>query len=159
MSVLWWFLVGLHLSILQGWVAAHGWPWIDAGAALALFLGFHARIRAIPALLVAAGVARGVLLVGGPALHVLALGIPVAVLLPMRAVFFRRQPVWQVVAAAFLVVAVPRVGMFLAGLLQRPPPPPAPGAWHVLAAAVLVPAMVAVLMRLPPLRPCVEGVE
>jgi len=158
-SVLWWFLVALHLSLLQGWAAGVGLPWVDASAILALFLGFHARVDALPALLVAAGIGQGVLLVGGPALHVLALGIPIAVLLPLRGVFFRQRLLWQVLAAGFLVVSVPRVGGFLSSLLQRPMPPSAPDWWHLLPATVLVPVFVALMLRLPPLRACVEGHE
>ena len=71
---------------------------LDLGLAVCFVLALFARTRALPALLLAAAVGRSLIDDGSVALHFLALGVPVAVLLPARGVF--RGIVWQASAAA-----------------------------------------------------------
>lgn len=146
-----WFFVALPLLILDGQLAAWAWPIPALTLAVCLDLSLFVRARSIPGLLVCTALARSVLLGGDAALHVLVLGIPIAVLVPLRALLFRGHLLLQVAAAVFLTVTMPDV----AGLLDRLAPggaPPLPASWsQLLWAAVVVPPATAVLRRLPPL--------
>ncbi|MCA8943887.1 MAG: hypothetical protein KDB80_15090 [Planctomycetes bacterium] len=128
---------------------------LDLGLAVCFVLALFARTRALPALLLAAAVGRSLIDDGSVALHFLALGVPVAVLLPARGVF--RGIVWQASAAAFLALAVPRVGGFFArithtGLDAVEPSTVASVVW----AAILVPPVGWLMRQLPPLAAFVE---
>jgi hypothetical protein len=152
-----WFFVAPHLFWLDGVLATTAARVIDIGLAVALVLALSVRTAALPGLLLIAALARSLLYEGGIALHFLALGLPIAVLVPLRGVFFRASAVWQGAAAAFLAVAVPRVGMFFAartgaGALVDE----APGVLAVLGAMVLVPPTAWLLRSLPPLQSFAE---
>jgi hypothetical protein len=120
-------------------------------AALAcLWLAFFADRRAVPWLLL--GFALGRCLVDPASLPVqlLVLGIPVAVLLPLRTLFFGQRWVWQVVAAATCAVAVPRLAALCMRLFEQP------GGANLVDlvatgwAALSLPPLLFLLRRLPP---------
>lgn len=116
---------------------------------LCLFCTVHARSRTVAGLVLCAAAARAVVEDGGLALHVLALGVPVAALLPLRGLLYRRYA-WQCAASAVLAVALARLGSLL-GEVLRQPAAGAPLQWgHVLWAVLLAPPLVAVLRRIPP---------
>ena len=106
-----------------------------------------------------AGLARGVLLPGDAALHVLVLGVPVAVLLPARAVFFRGSTVLQCVAAAFLAVSTPKIAALLGRVTDQAPTALSVTIADVIWAALLVPPATWLLRRLPPLAQFQETSE
>jgi hypothetical protein len=109
-----WFLVALPFFLLDGWLAAAVPRAPDLALALGLFCGLFARPAALPAILASAALARSVVAPGGLALHLLVLGIPVAVLVPVRLWLFRRRLLLQLAAAAFLAFAVPALALWLA---------------------------------------------
>jgi len=154
-----WFLAALHLFLLEGFLGSLSVQWVDGGAVIALFLALHARPHAIPALLLGAALGRGVLVEGGVALHLLAVGIPVAVLLPMRAVFFRRQLLWQLVAALFLVFSVPRVAQLLGTVLRHDVAVVAPSGWQIVWAMLAVPLVAWALACVPLVARFVERTD
>ncbi len=148
----------LPLLVLDGVLGRSlGAPVLTLG--LCLFLATHARTSALPGLLIAVALARAVLVGGDLGLHVLALGIPIAVLVPMRAVFSRRHALWQLVGAAFLAVSVPHAFGLFGGLAQDLPPPQ-PLGWRGLAGAIAASPLVAwLLAHVPPLRWFRESAE
>jgi hypothetical protein len=154
-ALLVWFFVALPWFLLDGWLAA-SLPAPDLTLVLCLFLGLYARPRAVPLLLISSALARACLSGGGLGFHVLALGIPIAILLPGRILFFRLW-IWQVAGAVFLCFALPRIEGLLARLASSAPPPePAAG---LLACALLAPPAAWLLATLPPLKAFVERNE
>lgn len=119
-----------------------------------------ARTATLPGILACAAVARS-LLDGGPvALHLLTLALPVAALLPLRAVFVRRSLWRQIGTAAALAVLVPRIFGLFARLSATAVPMvhavPAPSLLTVGVAMVVVPLFGMLLGFLPPLSAFVE---
>ena len=154
-----WFFVALPLFLLDSWLAAAVWSVPGLTFALCMFLGLYARVSALPGLLLCAALARSVLVGGDAALHVLILGIPVSVLVPLRLVFYRRRILWQCVAAGFLALTVPRVTVFL-GRFAEAPPSVAPVGWEqILWAVALVPGLTWMLQHTPPLSSFREASE
>ena len=146
-----WFFLSLPLFLLDGWLAHHVWPIPSLTFAFCLYLGLHARVRALPGLLVCAALARSVMVGGDAAVHVLILGIPASVLLPLRAVFYRRTVVWQWMAAAFLALTIPKITAFL-GRFAEIAPTVAPVSWpQILWACAVVPPAAWLMRYLPPL--------
>jgi hypothetical protein len=156
--VLWWILV-LHLFLLEGVVAARGLPVLDLSVAICLFMALFARPRAVPGLLISTALARAALVPGSAALHVLALGIPVAVLLPLRGVLSRNLYLWQCAVTAFLAITQPRLLGLLGRLTSEELPVGALGAQRLFWAMLLLPPLVSLLRRLPPLRLFQESSE
>ena len=110
-----WFFVALHLFLLDGLlVSVSDWS-PDLSLAVGLFCVLYARPSALPGILLCAALSRSVLLEGSAAIHLLTLGLPVAVLLPLRVVFSKRSLIWQCLASGFLAFMIPRLG----GLLFR----------------------------------------
>ncbi len=146
-----WFFVVLHLFLLDGVLAGVSDLFPDMALAIALYCALYARPTALPGLLLCAAVSRSVLVDGGAALHLLILGIPVAVLLPMRALFSKISVLWPCLASGFLAFVMPRV----AGLLYRVADDGVP--WgsltglQIFVAVCLVPAITQGLRMLPPL--------
>ena len=85
------------------------------------------------------------------ALHVLVLGVPVAVLLPARAVFWRGSFVLQCAAAAFLAVSTPKIAALLGRVTDQAPTALSVTITDVIWAGLLVPPATWLLRRLPPL--------
>ena len=146
-----WLFVALHLFLLEGAVALVA-PVLDLGVALCLFMALFARPRAVPGLLIASALARAVLVPGSAALHVLALGIPVAVLLPLRGFFSRKFYLWQCAVTAFLAITQPRLLALLARLTEDDVPGGTLDAGQLFWAMLLVPPLVFVLRSVPPLN-------
>ena len=154
-----WFFAVLPVFVLDGWLVRVLWPVPALTLAVGLFLGLSARLAALPGLLLCAALARSVLVPGDAALHVLVLGIPVAVLVPLRAVFSRRHLLWQGAAAGFLALSVPAVTNFMGRFVATAPVPVATGWEQILWAAVLAPPSAWLLSRVPPLSGFVEPGE
>ena len=154
-----WTFSALPLFVLDGWLVAVLWPLPALTLALCLYCALFARLAALPGLLVVAALARSVLLGGDAAAHLLALGIPVALLVPARNVFSRRHLPWQAVVAVFLAVALPQLGSLLARVAGGGAIGWAPGWDQALLAALVVPPCTWLLRLLPPLRWFEEAVE
>ena len=148
-----WFFVAPHLFWLERWlVDVFGVP-VQFGLAVCFVLALFVRTSALPGLLFGAAAASSLLGDGPIALHFLAFGLPVAVLIPLRTVFFRGAILWQGAAAAFLALAVPRVGQFFARLIGVTADSIVmPSGVGVMFAMLLVPGLAWVLRKTPPLR-------
>lgn len=152
-----WLFVALHLFLLDGalkqlLVLPGGLELApDMTVCLALFLGLFARHRALPGLLFCAALSRSVFLPGQVFWHILVLGLPVAMLLPLRVVFSARSPLWQCAAAGFLAYLLPRLGGVLFRLTGQGDAPPHTHAAEVFVAMCLVPLMTWALRAVPPL--------
>lgn len=153
--ILWFFLAPLWFladGALLGWSPVR----LDLSVALCLVIGLFVRTSAVPGLLLCTALGRALLQEGDVALHYLAMGLPIAVLLPVRAAFFERSVLVQSAGAVFLALTVPRVTTFFAELSQQPIDPLPVGFGGVLIAAVSAPLIAAGLRRLPPLSLFVE---
>lgn len=146
-----WFFLALPLFLVDGWLVQMACPVPCLTFALCLFLGLFARPSALPGLLLCAALARSLLIGGDTAVHVLILGIPVAILVPLRSVFYPQNPLWQCAAAAFLALAVPKLTGLLGRVAETVPTASTVGWTQLLAAVVLVPIAALGLRRLPPL--------
>lgn len=147
-----WFLLVPQAFFVCGWAIERGFPDVDCGAVLCLFCALFARTRALPGLLIGAALGRALIDEAAIPVQILVLGVPIAVLLPLRSLFYRHQLWWQVAAAAACAVAIPR----LAGLCGQWFDQPSASAWldgqRVLWTALLAPLLLWPLRRLPPLR-------
>lgn len=146
-----WFLLVPPSFLLAGLWRDAGLPPLDVAVLLCLFLAFFAEQRALPWLLL--GAAAGRTIADGASLwvQILVLGVPVAVLLPLRAMFFGQRWLWQATAAALCAIALPHLDG-LGGRWFGPPAASLPrDGWHVVASALLLPPLLALVRRLPPL--------
>lgn len=148
-----WFLLVPQLFLLAGWLRAAGAPPLDLTVALALHCGLFAPPRALPGLVLGIAMARVVVDgAAGLAVQVLVVGLPVALLLPLRALLFGQRWLWQWLGTALLALGIPRLdGLFsalFAGVGQGPPVAGMQVVWSVL----LLPPTLWLLRRLPPLR-------
>lgn len=154
-----WLFVAPHVYWLDR-VASETFvdPVVDLDLAVAFVFALFARSSWLPGLLLGAALGRSLLGDGSVALHFLALGLPIAALIPLRAVFFRGSWWWQGAAAAFLAFAVPRVGQFLERVSGTTAGVVAPTWTGVGLAIVVVPTLAWLLRRAPPLRMFTEEV-
>lgn len=146
-----WYLLAPQAWLLAGLWRDLGLPPLDAAVFACLFLGMFVERSAVPFLLVPLAVGRALVDPASLPVHLLVLGVPVAVLLPLRGVFHRQWFALAILAAA-LGVVVPRLG----GLLGRWFEQPSAGGYVepavVLWSAVAAPIVLHVAMRLPPMR-------
>lgn len=145
----WWLLVGLWRD--------SGLPPIDAAVAACLYLAFFAPQRAVPMLLVLLAIGRALVDEAALPVHVLVLGVPTAVLLPLRRIFHARRWFVLTLAAAAVAVAVPRLALLLGRVFDQPSVgaqlEPAVLFWS----ALLSPPLVLLASRLPPLAAPTEA--
>ncbi len=164
-ALLLWLFVVLHLFLLDGLLYAAAD--LVGGFQLAppltlcmcLYLALFARTSALPGLLLCAALARSVFLVGPVAWHLLVLGLPIAVLLPLRSVLSNRSPLWQCVAAGMLAYVLPRVSGLLFRLTQQGDAEGAPTALGVFLAMCVVPILTRLLRSVPPASLFLERAE
>ncbi len=147
-----WFLLVPQLHLAVGWLRAAGAPPLDVSVAACLFAVLFARPSALPGLLLGAALGRAVVEGGNLAVQVLALAVPVAVLLPLRHLLFGQRWLWQGLAAALLAVAVPRLDRWFGELFRQAGSMPDLDGLRVVWCVLLVPPLVWLLRRLPPLR-------
>lgn len=147
-----WFFLSLHLFLLDGFLAARLPACPDLALCVALFCALHARTQLLAGVLFCAALSRSVLMEGGLCAHLLLLGIPVAVLLPLRGLFAAHSLLWPSVAAGFLAFALPRLAGLLHRITDEVLTTAPPTGLQILLSMVLVPLVTALLRRLPPLR-------
>lgn len=152
MRWLWWFLVVPQMFLLVGYLQDLGLPRVDMGVLSALFLAWFAQVRALPVLLL--GVAIGGALVDDASLpvHILVLGVPVALLLPLRAFFVAQRWLWQATAAATLAFVIPRLYGLCGRLFDQPSAAATFDGWSVAWAALLLPLLLSIARAAPPFR-------
>ena len=146
-----WFFLALHLFLLDGYLAGLTAAAPELSLAVALFCALYARPSALPGLLLCAALSRSVLMEGTAASHLLILGMPVAVLLPMRILFSRGSVLWPCLASGFLAFVMPRVGGFLFRLTGDGTPGLSLNGFEIFLAMCIVPLVTLLLRTVPPL--------
>jgi len=147
---LWWFLLAPHTFLLAGLWRDAGLPTIDAAVVMCLFLAFFAKRRAVPWLLLGAAIGRALVDEAALPVQILVIGVPTAVLLPMRGLFYGQRWLWQSVAAAACAVAIPRLAGLCGRIFDQPSASAHLDAITVLWAALLTPPLLWLARRLPP---------
>ncbi len=147
-----WFFLAPALLLLEGALSGACAPAVDLSLVFCLLFVIYSRTSCIPGLLFCTAMARSLLLDGSLATHFLALGLPVAALLPLRSFFFRRSPFWQCAAAAFLAFVVPRLALFFADLSGSLPSTLLSSSPSILWSTLLVPPIAFLFSVLPPLK-------
>lgn len=148
---LWYFLAGPQLFLLAQWLQDCGAPPLDMAVLMCLFFAFFAERRALPWLLLGAALGRALVDDAGVPVQILVLGLPTACLLPLRTWFFGQRWFWQVLAAAVAALMVPYVAMLCGRWFAQPSAGAAIESWRVFWAALLLPPLLALLRRMPPL--------
>lgn len=145
-----WFALAPHMFLLDGLLRDAGLPAFDFGALACLFLAFFAERRSLPWLLL--GFAAGRCLVDAASLPVqlLVLGIPVGVLLPLRALFFGQNWLALVGAAALCAAVIPRLAAMCGALFDQPSATAVSDLGGVLWTTLLAPPLLWLLRALPP---------
>ncbi len=147
----WYFLVGPQLFLVAQWLQDLGSPPLDMAVLMGLFLAFFAERAALPWLLLGAALGRALVDDAGVPVQILVLGVPTALLLPLRAWFFGQRWFWQVLAAAAFALMLPYVAMLCGRWFDQPSASAVIDSWRVFWAALLLPPLLALLRRLPPL--------
>ncbi|MEZ5963492.1 MAG: hypothetical protein R3F56_06570 [Planctomycetota bacterium] len=146
-----WFFVAAWWFLADGWLAAAAGIYRpDLGVAFCLFAVFAARPGALPWLVSCAGLGRALVFGGAPALHVLQLGAPVALLFPLRRLAL--PPAFlHLAAAGLLAVLLPVLSWLLPAGGDPLPHAALPSLPALLCGMVATPLAAALLGRLPPL--------
>jgi hypothetical protein len=151
----WWFLLVPQIFLAAAFLHELGMPQLDIGALLCVFLALFAQPSALPGLLLGAAAGRALVDEASIPIQILVLGVPVAVLLPLRAWFYRQQLWWQVAAAALFAIAVPRWSG-LCGQWFGQPSAANVDTLVVTVTALFGPLLLYLLRALPPLRAFAE---
>lgn len=159
MRWLWWFLIVPQAFLVVGYLRDLGLPAVDMAVLAALYLAWFAQVPALPFLLLGVAVGRALVDQASLPVHLLVIGVPVAVLLPMRALFVAQRWLWLVLAAALLAVLIPKLSGFCGRLFDEPSAASGVDPWRVLWAAVLLPPLLLAVRLLPPFRAFTEPSE
>ncbi|MFM1870886.1 MAG: hypothetical protein RL398_308 [Planctomycetota bacterium] len=147
---LWFALLGPQLFPLTAWLAEAGLPRLEAGVLVCMYLALFADRRALPWLLFGAAIGRALVIDAPVPVHMLVMGVPAALLVPLRALLYGHRWTWQVAVAAAAAAMVP-LGDGLCARWFGGPPAPTIELWRIALTAVVLPPLLAVLRRLPPL--------
>jgi len=145
-----WFLVVPQGFLLLGILQDLGLPSLDMAVLACLYLAFFAERSALPFLLLGVAIGRTLVDEASLPIHILVIGIPVALFLPLRGMFVAQRWLWQAVAAALLAIAVPKLAGLCGRVFDQPSVSSTLNAWHVLWSALLLPPLVSLLRHLPP---------
>ena len=146
-------LLYVAAGVLETWRL----PRLDVGVLLCLFGVLFAQPRLLPGIVLGAALGRALVDEAGLAVQVLVLGVPVAALLPLRVLLVRTRWVWQALLAAFLALVLPKLAALCGVWFQQPSASATLSGSAVLVAAVVVPPVLLVLRRVPPLVAFVEA--
>lgn len=150
-AILVWFFLAPVIALIDGELATRLPFRIDLGAAQCLVFALWMRPSLLPALLLCTALARALWTDGDLALHTLGLGIPLALVLPARALLDRHSFLVQGGCALFLSVSTPWVTRFLAAQVGQNAAPLPVDAFDALAALIFVPIVARGLAAIPPL--------
>ena len=153
-----WFLLAPQAFLLFGFASSLGLPLFDCGALLCMFCALFADVRSLPGLLLGAAVGRAMVDEASIPVQILVLGVPIAVLLPMRPLFYRHHLWWQALAAAACSIAVPKLAGLCGGWFDQPSASSQLSFATVAWTALLGPLLLWPLTKLPPLRSFTEKV-
>jgi len=151
-----WFLLVPQAYLVAGWAGESGLPAVDFGAVVCLFCALFAEPRVLPGLLLGAAVGRAVVDEATIPVQLLVLGVPIALLLPLRSFFYRQQLWWQVAAVVLCAVAIPKLALLCGRWFDQPSASAMLDGTRVFWTALLGPLVLWPLRRLPPLRQFVE---
>ncbi|MEO0480449.1 MAG: hypothetical protein AAF196_13285 [Planctomycetota bacterium] len=151
-AVLLWFFLAPWICLLDGELATRTPLRIDLGAAQCLALVLWIRTPLIVPILVGTAVARSLWMGGDIALHMLALGLPVAIALPARSILNQHSLSVQALCGASLSLLIPRLSDALAGVIGQPAVALPVGVFDGFAALLFVPVLARLLVTFPPLR-------
>jgi hypothetical protein len=151
-----WFLLAPQGFVLLGQCERWSLPPCDCAVLLCLFLALFAQGGALPGLLLGAAMGRALVDEAMLPVQLLVLGIPVAVLLPLRSLLFGQRWVFQCAAAALCALAVPRLSGLCGQWFDQPSAAAVVDGARVAWTALLAPPVLALLRRLPPLRAFAE---
>ena len=144
-----WFLVAPQTYLLFGLLRDLGVP-LDATVLHCLFLAFFADRRALAGLLLGAALGRALVDEAGLCVHLLVIGAPVALLLPLRRWFFGQRWIWQATTAALIAFAVPQLAGWVGQLFDQPSSSSSFDGFVVLTSAIFLPPLLWCLRAVPP---------
>ena len=151
-----WFLLVPQGFLLAGFLPDVGLPALDMAVLACLFLAWFAERQSLPFLLFGAAVGRALVDEASLPVHVLVIGIPVALFLPLRGLFVAQRWLWQSVAAALFAVVVPKLSGLCGRVFDQPSASAVLYGWNVVWSALLLPPLLSLLRRLPPLAAFTE---
>jgi hypothetical protein len=147
-----WYLLAPQAFLVLAMADSLGSPALDGGVLIGLFLVVHAEVAALPWLLLGAAMGRAVVDEASLATQILVLGVPVALLLPLRAVLESRRWVWQMAIAAVLALVLPELAALLARWTGNTLQVATASPWAPLVAACYAPLLLGLLRWLPPFQ-------
>lgn len=157
---LWYFALVPQLFLVAAWLEGLGLPHLDLAALLVVFGVLFAARPTLPWLVLGGAIGRALVDDGALPVQILVLGVPLALLLPLRAWLPPQRWLWQVMLAALAAtmvwyadavcarwfVAAGGSGVWSVGW---------PG-WRIGLAGLWLPLALAVLRRVPPLAGLAE---
>jgi hypothetical protein len=152
----WWFVLAPFAFVLGGLWCDAGLPPIDVAVLVCAWLALFAHRTALPGLLLGAAVGRALVDEATLPVQILVLGVPVAVLVPLRGLVSGQHWLFQVATAAGCAVCVPKLAGLCGRLFDQPSASATLVAMDVVWAAALVPLALFVLRRLPPFHAFAE---
>ena len=153
-----WFLLLPQAFLLAGLVRDLGVP-LDMTVLACLYLGWFAQRDRLPWLLLGAAVGRALIDEATLPVQILIVGLPVALLLPLRSLFVAQHVLWQALAAAGCAIAVPKLAGLFGQWFDAPSASATLDGWQTVWSALLVPLVLPLANRLPPFAGFVEGAE
>ncbi|MCB9879656.1 MAG: hypothetical protein H6835_18840 [Planctomycetes bacterium] len=153
---LWWFLLVPQGFLIAGLVADLGLPALDMAVLAGLFLAWFADRRALPFLLLGVAVGRAMVDEATLPVHILVVGIPVALCLPLRGLFVAQHWLWQAFAAAAFAIVVPKLSGLCGRVFDQPSVSAQLDGWAVVWSALLMPPLLLLTRHLPPFAAFVE---
>lgn len=154
---LWWFLLVPQGFLLAGLLADLGLPALDMAVLSCLYLAWFADRASLPLLLLGVAIGRALVDEATLPVHVLVVGVPVALFLPLRALFVAQRWLWQSVAAALFAVAVPKLAGLCGRVFDEPSASAVVDGWNVVWSALAMPPLLSLLRRAPPFRAFCES--
>jgi hypothetical protein len=151
-----WFVLAPQSFVLAGVWSGAGLPPVDMAVLACSFLVLYAQRSALPGLLLGFALGRALVDEASLPVQILVLGVPVAVLLPLRTLLFGHRWSLQVVVAGVCAVGVPRLAALCGRVFAQPSASGVLTAADVLWAMLLAPPLVWLLRRLPPCAAFVE---
>lgn len=151
-----WFLLVPPGFVVVGWLVELGVPGFDLAAVLCLFCALFARPQSLPGLLLGAAIGRALVDEAAIPVQMLVLGVPIAVLLPLRALFFRQQLWWQVAALLLCTLAIQKLAQLGGQWFAQPSASAVFSAERLFWTIAIGPPLLWLLRRLPPLAAFAE---